>query len=101
MELFLPLARAVAAKAATPALTRNDLEDLPGRYAQGANVLDISERNGKLYLRQGAVEQPLQKIADSRFAVTTPQRREFTIVRGTTGRVEYLHTGMRALARQP
>ena len=101
MELFLPLAKVTDSKATAPAFTKTDLKDLPGRYAQGPNVIEISERNGKLYLRQGAAEHLVEKVSDSRFSFGAQQKREFAVVRGATGRVEYLHTALRALARQP
>ncbi|MGH7460925.1 MAG: serine hydrolase domain-containing protein, partial [Longimicrobiales bacterium] len=100
LEMFLPLHARTEAKAAQTPITQADLAGLPGTYAQGQNRIEIAARDGKLILRQGATELPLQKISDLKFAVDVGQRREFVVVRGANGRVEYLHTGLRALARQ-
>ncbi len=101
MELFLPLSPKTEIKAAVTSVTQADLAGLPGRYAQGQNLVEIVARQGKLFFKQGNVELPLHKMSDYKFAVDTGQRREFVVVRGANGRVEYLHSGMRALARQP
>jgi CubicO group peptidase (beta-lactamase class C family) len=101
MELFLPLKPAAENKAASAAITPADLNSLPGRYSQGAASIEIVQRNGRLFARQGQQEAPLEKLSDHRFVLAGAQRREFVIVRGNNGRVEYLHAGMRALARQP
>jgi CubicO group peptidase (beta-lactamase class C family) len=102
MEQLLPLAPRTASKASTAAFTPADLRGWPGRYTHGPNVIEILEHDRKLFLKQGGAEFPLQKLADSRFEITqNGQPREYVIVRGANGRVEYLHTGLRALARQP
>jgi CubicO group peptidase (beta-lactamase class C family) len=102
MELLLPLAPQTDTKASTITFTPADMRGWPGRYSHGPNVVEITGHNGKLFLKQGGSELPIQKLGDSRFATNhNGQSREFVIVRGTNGRVEYLHTGLRALARQP
>ena len=101
MELFLPLKPVADTKAASSIFTSIDLASLPGIYMQGANRIEITERDGKLFFKQGSAELPVEKLSDSRFVIAGAQRREFVIVRGANGSVEYLHAGMRALARQP
>jgi CubicO group peptidase (beta-lactamase class C family) len=103
MDLFLPLKALGQEKTAAPAphFTPGEITSLPGRYRQGANMVEILARDGKLFFKQGTTEAPIQKLSDSRFVVIAAQRREIVIVRSSNGRVEYLHAGMRALARQP
>ncbi|MGH7470523.1 MAG: serine hydrolase domain-containing protein [Longimicrobiales bacterium] len=103
MDMFLPLKALGEDKmvVAAPQFTAGEISSLPGRYSQGPTAVEIVARNGKLFFKQGTLEAPLHKISDARIVVAGPQRREFVIVRGSNGRVEYLHASMRALARQP
>jgi CubicO group peptidase (beta-lactamase class C family) len=76
---------------------------LLGRYAQGRLQVEIAEQDGTLVLKQGPGAVPVVMLSDGRIRATLPNgsTQEMILVRGTDGRVEYLHRGLRSLARQP
>lgn len=77
---------------------------LVGRYAQGRTRLEISEEAGKLMLTQGPGKMPVTLMSDERLRVTLPNgqtQSTIMVVRGADGRAEFLHQGLRSIARQP
>lgn len=76
---------------------------LVGSYKMGPTTVELREVSGALRLQQGqAAEAEVRLVGDDRLVVLTPAggRAAMTLVRGPDGRVEYLHQGMRSLARQ-
>lgn len=76
---------------------------LTGTFKMGATTVEIFELSGALRLRQGqSPEAELRLVGDDRLVVLIPTgaRATMTLVRGADGRVEFLHQGMRSLARQ-
>jgi len=73
-----------------------------GTYKMGTTTLQFVEENGGLAFVQGT-RAPAKLIGDDRVVVVAPNgaRTVFVLVRGAGGRVEYLHQGLRSLARQP
>lgn len=73
-----------------------------GTYKQGTINVQIVEENGELVFVQGA-RVPAKLIGEDRLVVLGPgtTRTVLLLVRGANGRVEYLHQGLRAIARQP
>lgn len=86
-------------RVATPA----ERAQLVGRYAMGNTRVELFEEGGELKFRQGPVTLPVRLVGDERIVVTPPGGAKVTLllVRGADGRVEYLHQGLRAIARQP
>ncbi len=74
-----------------------------GTFKQGSTSVTVFEENGALKFRQGAGVLPATLAGDERLVLTPPVGDKITLllVRGSDGRVEYLHQGLRALARQP
>lgn len=74
-----------------------------GRFAQGPTRVEIAEDAGKLVFKQGPVTLPLKVMSDDRIQVQLPNggTQGLLLVRGADGRVEFLHQGLRSLARQP
>jgi len=102
MELMLHLDPPIQEKAAA-AITPRDLRDLVGRYAHAQTTVEITNKGGTLHFKQGPLELPLTKIGEDHFSMLPPgasRHQEIVAVRGSTGRVEFLHAGLRALARQ-
>lgn len=108
LEIMLPL----APKPPEPEplkFTERELEEYVGRYAQDANrrppiEFELVRAGEGLALKQGQAQLPLTKIGNDLFTIKLPR---FTaplrmkIVRGTDGRVAYLHNRLRALKRSP
>ena len=75
-----------------------------GTYRNGAVSIQVLEDNGKLMVRQGAATLPAQLVGADRMVLTPASGAPTTLllVRGASGaRVEYLHTGLRSLGRDP
>lgn len=83
--------------------TAAERAQIVGTYKQGANIVRIVEQDGGLRLQQGTSTAPVMLVGDERLVIVPPVGAKVTLllVRGTDGRVEYLHQGLRALARQP
>lgn len=73
-----------------------------GTYKQGTTTVQVVEENGGLVLVQGG-RAPAKLIGDDRLVAIAPNgnRTVLLLVRGANGRVEYLHQGLRSIARQP
>lgn len=76
---------------------------LVGTFKQGTTSVTLFEENGVLKFRQGPGVLPVMLAGDERMVLAPPGGDKITLllVRGADGRVEYLHQGLRALARQP
>lgn len=76
---------------------------LVGSYAQGRVRVVITDTGDALAVRQGTSQVPAMLMSNDELVVTYPgdTERRLRLVRGADGRVEYLHTSLRALARQP
>ncbi len=85
------------------AATEAERRALAGRYAHGGIQVEILERDGGLFLRQGGGELPVRMRGSDRIEVTPPGAPPtvVVIVPGPDGRIAYLHQGMRAIPRQP
>ncbi len=82
--------------------TAEERAKVVGRYGQGRTNVEVVEEAGGLVFVQGG-RAPAKLAGDDRLVITPPQGAKVTIllVRGADGRVEYLHQGLRALARKP
>lgn len=77
---------------------------LVGRFRMGSTTIELLEEEGGLRLRQGTGPAiPARLVGADRLVATPPggAPATFVLVRGERGRAEYLHLGMRSLARQP
>jgi CubicO group peptidase (beta-lactamase class C family) len=77
---------------------------LVGTYKMGPTTVEIVESNGALRLLQRPnPEVEVRLVGTDRLVALLPTggRPTLFLVRGTDGRVEYLHQGGRSLARQP
>lgn len=106
LEIMLPL----APKPADPEplkFTDREIEEYAGRYAQDPNspaVFELVRAGDGMAFKQGQAQFPLTKVGNDVFTVklpgfSTPLRMK--IVRGSDGRVAYLHNRLRALKRLP
>lgn len=106
LEIMLPLAP-MPADPEPLKFTVREIEEYTGRYAQNPNspaVFELTRAGEGLAFKQGQAQFPLTKIGNDVFTVklpaySTPLRMK--IVRGTDGRVAYLHNRLRALKRLP
>ncbi len=84
--------------------TADERTALAGTYAMGGRTIVISEVNGTLQATMAPIQGTIRMSGDDALIFTprggggAPTR--FVITRDATGRVTYLHTGGRALARQ-
>lgn len=108
LEMMLPL----TPKPPEPELlkfTEREIEEYVGRYAQDANrqppiEFEIARDGEGLALKQRQAQLPLTKIGNDLFTIKLPGYSaplRMKIVRGTDGRVAYLHNRLRALKRTP
>jgi len=105
------VAREAAAIPRTPPPTLPDERDataaeraqLVGTYMQGTTTVQLVDEGGALVFKQGVTSTRARLVGDERIVLTPPTGAKVTlfIVRGADGRVEYLHQGLRAIARQP
>ncbi len=92
----------------TPALpaervpTAAERGQIVGTYRMGQITVELAEQNGGLVLRQGPATLPVMLVGKDRLVASPPGAPKVTLVmvRGAGGRVEYLHQGLRSLARQ-
>jgi CubicO group peptidase (beta-lactamase class C family) len=83
--------------------TAAERSQIAGTYAQSRNVVTIADEGDSLVFRAPGTTASVRLVGDDRIVVTPAQGAPATIilVRGADGRVEYLHQGLRARARQP
>ena len=87
--------------------TDREIEEYAGRYAQNSNSrspFELARAGDGLALKQGQAQFPLTKIGNDIFTVKLPgfsSPLRMKIVRGTDGRITYLHNRLRALKRLP
>lgn len=75
---------------------------LVGVYAQGLSRMEIAVEGDTLVMKRGHTVSGVRLIGEERIRVTSPTgSMTVLLVRNASGRVEYLHLGLRALARQP
>ena len=88
-----------AERDATPA----ERAQLVGTYKMGNTTVVLTELDGALRFQQGTMTAPARLVGDERLVTVPPLGATVTLllVRGASDRVEFLHQGGRALARQP
>lgn len=96
-ELMLPLSVKVETPKQDLPITEAEMADYSGIYLfSDGRKIELLVKEGKLFLRQGAVEMPVTKSGEARLSFTPPNTsnsQEFAVVRGASGKVEFLHTG--------
>lgn len=102
-ELMLPLTPKSKDKP-EPALlmAESELDKYVGTYYHPPVSIEISAKEGKLFLKAFGTEVPITKLGDNRFSFVSPidsQVQEFVTIPGTDGKIEYLHNSLRALKR--
>ena len=88
----------------TPRLgTTDEQRALVGSYATGATRVSIAAGSDTLRFTQGPVTLPLLLLGADKIRVMPPMGDpiDLLLVRDRSGKVTYLHQGLRALARQP
>ncbi|MDX2153611.1 MAG: serine hydrolase domain-containing protein [Bryobacteraceae bacterium] len=103
LEMLLPLKPRGSdeLKPAVP-VPEKDFPLYVGEYAHGARKVAIAVENGKLVIKLGSRTAPLTLHEDDRMSFTPPgasRADRMNLVRGEGGRVEYLTTSLRAMAR--
>ncbi len=76
---------------------------LVGTYATGRNTMSIIEQGDTLVFQQGMARLAVRVVGDDRVVLIPPvgtNKLTLLLVRDATGRIAYLHQGMRAIARQ-
>lgn len=84
---------------ADAAVNARDFSSYTGSYRNGAQSIRIAARNGKLSVDQAEVRLAGNGSLALRSADGKTTRR-FVVVKGTDGRVEFLHAGGRSFARE-
>jgi len=85
---------------ATRELTAAERAQLVGRYAMGRRVVEVREAEGGLVLVQDGMSVPLLRGGDNEIVGRAPATVRMH-TRVENGKVAYLYSGSRALARQP
>src|SRR5207302_8401092 len=101
IELVMPLtAREEAKPKQEIAMSAAEAVDYAGVYVNGSARTELLVKDGKLFIKQAAIDQPVVKMGENRFALASPgSRQEFVIVTGAAGQAEFLHRGLRSLKR--
>jgi CubicO group peptidase (beta-lactamase class C family) len=92
LELMLPLKPKTAAGRRVLEASAEDQRNYSGVYRNGDTRIEITVRDGRLWVRRGASESPLTKVGDARF--TQEGGGSFVFVEGG-----YVHNGGRSFAR--
>ncbi|WP_396223582.1 serine hydrolase domain-containing protein [Gemmatimonas sp.] len=100
LELALGTAPQGRPVTATRELTAAERAQLVGRYAMGRRVVEVREAEGGLVLVQDGMSVPLLRGGDNEIVGRAPATVRMH-TRVENGRVTYLYSGSRALARQP
>lgn len=103
-ETVLTLPPRPTPTAVTPRVgTAEEQRAIVGTYAMGATRVSIATSSDTLRFTQGHVTLPLLLLGAERIRVLPPMGDpiDLLLVRDGSGRVRYLHQGLRALARQP
>jgi CubicO group peptidase (beta-lactamase class C family) len=98
MELMLPLEARVESKPTPVAMTDVEMAGYIGVYGDQPNRIEISVKDGKLFIKGMGRESQVIKIGASRFSMMLPdasQGVEFTLVPGADGKTEFLFLGGR------
>ncbi len=92
-------APAIAARAGTA----DERARVSGSYAQGTTRVTIAAGTDTLRFTQGPATLSALFVGDDRLRILVPMGEpvELLLVRDASGQVQYLHQGLRALARQP
>lgn len=102
MELVLPLQKKVEKTVQPLPITETDLSRCVGIYTNPPVRIEIVGKDGKLFWKQGERELPMMKTQENRFSIFPPgvsKPQEIVLFFGTDGKVEYLHTSLRAFKR--
>jgi CubicO group peptidase (beta-lactamase class C family) len=103
LELMLPLKPKDDAGRDMP-LSESDMARFAGTYTQGGGPsAELLIKDGKLHIKQGPAQFPLTRIGEYRFSFMppgAPRASEFALVPGADGRIEYLHSGARAMKKK-
>ena len=103
-ETVLTLPPRPTPTAVTPRVgTAEEQRAVVGTYAMGATRVSIATSSDTLRFTQGPVTLPLLLLGAERIRVLPPMGDpiDLLLVRDGSGRVRYLHQGLRAFARQP
>jgi len=103
-ERVLGLPRPTPPTATAPrAGTATERARVAGTYVQGATRVTITADTDSLRFTQRGATATAVLVGEDRLRLLVPTGDpiELLLVRDTSGRVQYLHQGLRALARQP
>ena len=103
-ERVLGLPRPTPPTATAPrAGTATERARVVGTYAQGATRVTITSDADSLRFTQGGATMTAVLVGEDQLRLLVPagEPMNLLLVRDTSGRVQYLHQGLRALARQP
>ncbi len=98
LELLAPLA-AKPAEISSPALpvTPLEIERITGIYQNGDQRIEIVAYGNRLFVKRGGKEIELVRHGETSFSGAG----QFTTIPGADGKIQYLHSGLRAFARVP
>jgi CubicO group peptidase (beta-lactamase class C family) len=95
MELFLPLKAAADEKEKKPLPTSaTEAADFAGQYRNGPQSWEIINKEGKLYLKQEAVEHSLTRSGPLRLSYGPALENDLIFVREAGGKIKYLFDGL-------
>lgn len=102
MELMLPLEAKKLDKPKPMPMSEAEMARYVGVYGDAPGAIELFMKDGKLYIKIGGRELPVNKLSDTRFASLTPNgsQNEFVFIQGSDGKVEFFHAGLRALRKQ-
>jgi hypothetical protein len=93
LQLMLPLKPQIPIVRAMTEVTANDLRRYPGVYRNGDSRIEVSAKDGKLWLKRGGSNGALTKLGEGRFA-QEGSGGSYVFVDGG-----YVHSGGRSFAK--
>jgi len=93
LQLMLPLKTQIPVVRGMTEVTASDLRKYPGVYRNGDSRIEVSAKDGKLWLRRGGSTSALTKLGEGRFALEGSGG-SYVFVDGG-----YVHSGGRSFAK--
>jgi CubicO group peptidase (beta-lactamase class C family) len=101
MEMFLKLKAETAEETkTTQALTEAERANFTGRYVNGPQSWEITERDRKLFYKSEAGEVELKKTAPYRLSFGDQLENDFMFVANAQGKIEYIFDGLYSAKKQ-
>ena len=80
-------------------LTAAEMQEYAGSYSHAPQTWDVSVKEGRLFVNVDGGEHQMTKSGDRKFTFGANNENEVVFVPGTSGRIEFIFTGLYAAKR--